>query len=413
MRLYGELKMNEVILWVLSFISLFVSLFWLQVMYAKKTDEVNYKIYPSVSRLIPAYNEEKIIIKTFKSVFNLDYPKDKLKIIVINDSSTDNTRKVAEKFRGVLVVDNKHKGVGKASALNHGMKFVNTELFAVLDADSEVSKDSLKKLVIKFNDKETAASISTIKIKNLKSTITQIQRLEYILANFIRNLMSKIDTLHITPGVLSVYRTNIIKKLGNFDENNITEDLEIAMRLKYYNYKVKMNDEAITYTNVPTTFKSLWNQRVRWFRGFIQNNLKYKKMFMSKKHGLMGRLQLPLNAITFVTILLTFFLITYELLRQIYQLITKIILLKSDVYSIFKIPGIKEILLSIDIKYTFPLTIAFILSLFLLYLAHKNSKEKWLFNPGLLIYFTIYPLLRLVHWITAVYKETLKTKRKW
>ncbi len=405
--------MREIILWILSFISLFVSLFWLQVMYIKKKDKILANYYPSVSVLIPAYNEEKNVAKAINSVLNLDYPKNKLKIIVINDGSIDKTKEVASNFKEVLVLDNKHKGLGKASALNHGLKYVNTELFAVLDADSEVGKDSLKKLVQLFKDKKTAAAISRIKVKNLHNTWTNIQRIEYILATFIRKLMSKIDTLHITPGVLSVYRTNVIKKLNNFDENNITEDLEIAMRLRYYNYNVKMNDEAITYTNVPSTFKQLWTQRIRWFRGFIQNNLKYKKMFLSRKHGLMGKLQLPLNAITFFTILLTFFLLSYELIRNIYIGITKIVLLRNDIIYIIKFPSIKELLLSIDLKYWFPLTIAFVLSLFLLHLAHRLSKEKWLFNPALLIYFSVYPLLRLVHWITAVYKESVKTKRKW
>ena len=405
--------MKEIILWILSFISLFVSLFWLQVLYLKKKEEVGLKIYPKVSILIPAHNEEKTISKTIESVLNLNYPKDKIKIIVINDSSIDKTEEVCMKFKNVLVVNNEHKGIGKASALNKGLKYVNTELFAVLDADSEVDKNSLRKLVMLFEEKNTAAAISRIKVKNAHNTLTHIQRIEYILATFIRKLMSKIDTLHITPGVLSVYRTNIVKKLKNFDENNITEDLEIAMRLRYNNYNVKMNDDALTYTNVPSTFKTLWNQRIRWFRGFIQNNLKYKKMFMSKKHGLMGKLQLPLNAITFVTILLTFFLIAYQLLYYLYQILAKIFLLKSDIYYTFEIPTIKETLLSLNLNYIFPLMIGFLLSLFLLYMAHKSSNEKWLFNPALLIYFSVYPLLRLIHWITAIYKETFKTKKKW
>ena len=405
--------MREAILWVLSFVSLFVSLFWLQVMLIKKREKNLVRYFPSVSILIPAYNEEKTIAKTIKSVLNLNYPKDKLKIIIINDSSVDKTKIIAKKFKDVLVIDNKHKGLGKASALNKGLKFVDTEFFAVLDADSEVNKDSLKNLIRLFEEENTAAAISRIVVKNPYNTLTHIQRIEYILATLIRKLMSKIDTLHITPGVLSVYKTRVIKKLGNFDENNITEDLEIAMRLRYYGYSVRMNDESVTYTNVPHTFKQLWNQRIRWFRGFIQNNLRYKKMFMSKEHGLMGRFQLPLNAITFVTILITFFLITYELIRILYQLITRFILLKGDFLYSFRIPKIREIILSIDIKYIFPLAIAFLLSLFLLHLAHKVSKEKWLLNPALLIYFSVYPLLRLAHWITAMYKETVKLKRKW
>ncbi len=405
--------MTEIFLWILSFISLFISLFWLQVMYIKKKDHYNDNYYLGVTILIPALNEEKNISKTIKSVLNLDYPKNKLKIIVINDDSKDKTKEIASKFKEVLVINNEHKGIGKASALNKGLRLVRTELFAVLDADSEVMQDSLIKLVKLFRDKDTAAAISQIKIKNTNNTLTHIQRLEYILATFIRKLMTKIDTLHITPGVLSVYRTKIIKKLNNFDENNITEDLEIAMRLRYNNYKVRMNDEAVTYTNAPNTFKGLWHQRIRWFRGFIQNNLRYKKMFLSKKHGIMGRIQFPLNAITFFTILLTFFLMIYEFIKNSYQFIIRIVLLRTDIFYTFKIPPLREFLLSIDIKYIFPLFIASLLGLFLLYLAHKNSNEKWLFNPALLIYFSIYPLLRLTHWIVAIYKETLKTKRKW
>ena len=136
-------------------------------------------------------------------------------------------------------------------------------------------------------------------------------------------------------------------------------------------------------------------------------------MFMSKKHGLMGKLQLPLNAITFFTILLTFFLLIYELIRSLYQNITKLFLLKSDIYYLIEFPSLKELILGIDIKYIFPLAVSFIISLFLLHLAHKSSKEKWMLNPALLIYFTIYPLLRLAHWITAMYKETIKSRRKW
>ena len=133
--------MREIILWILAFISLFVSLFWLQVMYIKKKEQSNINYFPSVSIIIPAHNEEKSIAKTIKSVLNLDYPKDKVKIIVVNDQSTDKTKEIAKKFKEVLVVDNKHKGIGKASALNRGLKLVFTELFSVLDADSEVSKN--------------------------------------------------------------------------------------------------------------------------------------------------------------------------------------------------------------------------------------------------------------------------------
>ena len=405
--------MNEVFLWISSFFALVISIFWLQVMLLNEEKTKITTKFPSVSILIPAYNEGKTITKTIKSVLNLDYPKDKLEIIVINDSSTDNTADMVKKFKEVKLIYNKHRGAGKASALNMGLKYANGELFAVIDADSEIEKYSLKNLISYFEDNKTGSVISSIKIRNPKNIYHHIQRLEYILATFIRKLMSKIDTLHITPGVLSVYRTKLIKKLGGFDEKNITEDLEIALRLRANNYSVKMSPDSITYTRIPSDFKELWHQRIRWFRGFIYNNLKYKKMFMNKKYGAMGRFQLPLNVLTFFTIVILFVFISYEVFTNLYESIFNLFLLKNNYLYSIEFPSLKQLLLNMNVKLIFPLTISFFLSFYLLKKAHKSMGEKFIFNPALLIYFTAYPLLRTLHWMAAFYKEIIRSKRKW
>ena len=405
--------MNEVFLWISSFFALVISIFWLQVMLLNEEKTKITTKFPSVSILIPAYNEGKTITKTIKSVLNLDYPKDKLEIIVINDSSTDNTADMVKKFKEVKLIYNKHRGAGKASALNMGLKYAKGELFDVIDADSEIEKNSLKNLISYFEDNKTGSVISSIKIRNPKNIYHHIQRLEYILATFIRKLMSKIDTLHITPGVLSVYRTKLIKKLGGFDEKNITEDLEIALRLRANNYSVKMSPDSITYTRIPSDFKELWHQRIRWFRGFIYNNLKYKKMFMNKKYGAMGRFQLPLNVLTFFTIVILFVFISYEVFTNLYESIFNLFLLKNNYLYSIEFPSLKQLLLNMNVKLIFPLTISFFLSFYLLKKAHKSMGEKFIFNPALLIYFTAYPLLRTLHWMAAFYKEIIRSKRKW
>ena len=406
--------MKEILLWISSFFTLVISIFWIQVLFTKNEKSKETGKFPKVSILIPAYNEEKNISKTIESVLKLNYPKNKIEIIVIDDSSTDKTAQIAEKFKNVKVIYNKHNGPGKASALNAGLKHVSGDFFAVVDADSEIEEDSLKNIMGYFDDKKTGAVISSIKIKNPKNVYQHIQRLEYILSTFMRKLMSKIDTLHITPGVLSVYKSALIKKLGGFDENNITEDLEIALRLRINNYSVKISPDSITYTKVPSNFKELWNQRIRWFRGFIYNHLKYKKMFMNRKYGLTGIFQMPLNVITFFMVILLFFLISYELLARMYEFIFKAILLKNNLFIIYlDFPTIKELVLNIDLKLIFQFIITFFLSVYLLNKAHKSMNEKILFNPSLLIYFTVYPILRMMHWIVAFYKEIRNTKRKW
>lgn len=405
--------MREILLWISSFFALMISLFWIQVVYFREDNIRIKKDLPKVSIIIPAYNEGKTISNTINSILNLDYPKNKIEIIVVNDSSTDNTADIVKEFNDVKLINHKHRGLGKASALNAGLKNVTGDFFAVVDADSEIDKNSLKNIMGYFEDDKTGSVISSIKIKNPKNIYHHIQRLEYILSTFIRKLMSKIDTLHITPGVLSVYRTKIIKNLGGFDENNITEDLEIALRLRANNYSVKMSPNSITFTNVPSTFKQLWNQRIRWFRGFISNNIKYKDMFMNKKFGAMGWFQLPLNALTLMTVVTLFLLIGYELSTNIYELIFKIALLKENLFYSFNFPSIKDLLININIKLMFPLFVSFLLSFYLLNKAHKSMNEKFIFNPALLLYFTVYPLLRTLHWIVAFYKEVVRTKRKW
>jgi hypothetical protein len=136
---------------------------------------------------------------------------------------------------------------------------------------------------------------------------------------------------------------------------------------------------------------------------------------MNKKYGLMGKFQLPLNAITFLTVIALFVVIAYEFFTRLYEFIFRIILLKSNLlYSInLNFPSIKELLLSTNVKLLFPLTISFLLSFYLLNKAHKSMKEKLILNPALLLYFTVYPILRTLHWITAFYKEAIQGKRKW
>ena len=404
--------MIEILIWSISFLSLFLSIFWIQVIYTSKKERKIENINKKITIIVPAYNEEKTIAKTLKSLIDLNY-KNK-EIIVVSDSSTDNTEKEVKKFKNVILLRNKHTGIGKSSAVNKGLKYATGEFIAVVDADSEIEKESLNYIMHNFEDEAVGAVISTIKVRRLNNVYEKLQRIEYMLASFSRTLMSKIDTLHVTPGALSVYRTHLIKKLGGFDENNLTEDLEIAMRLKYHGYNIKIAEKAVSYTHVPSTFRSLWHQRVRWFRGFIYNTAKYRKMFMSRKHGIMGTFQIPINFTTLIAILLSALIIAYELVRRSIMFINKFSVLKWEVIPInYDLPSIRDLILGLDINIAFPLIIAFLLSVFILHKAHISSNEKWQISPALLIYFTLYPLLRSLHWIVAFSKETTQSRKKW
>ncbi len=402
----------EYILWIFAYISLFVTLFWLQVP-AKVKVAKSITAFPTVSILIPAYNEGETIKATIQSVRQLNYPQDKLQIIVIDDGSTDNTYQEASAFKNVLVLHQTNKG--KGAALNYGIQQVKSEFVSCLDADSYMHPNSLKQLIPYFGDKRMGAVICAIRAKNTGRMLEKLQRLEYIFAAFMRKLMSMVNTLYITPGVLSTYRTSVVRQLGGFDDNrdNLTEDFEIALHLHSKGYKVRIETKSIGYTNVPQTLKAHYHQRVRWYRGFIYNTLKYKYMIFNNKYGMMGMFQLPLAILSVSMLFITFSILGYQIIQKSIEFITDIFILRANFFMMFKMPNIKLMLLNLDIRIWFPIIIIFMLVTYMFIRAHRDAQEKWRFMWVYPLYFIYYPYLQMIYWISALFKESVKAKRKW
>jgi cellulose synthase/poly-beta-1,6-N-acetylglucosamine synthase-like glycosyltransferase len=369
-----------------------------------------------VTIAVPAYNEEKTILRTLKSISRISYPKDKIEIIVVNDGSSDNTEWIVRQYskaHGNIKLISK-RNEGKASALNSALGAASGDFFACIDADSTITKNSLNLMIHHFSEPKTAAVISALKVNNAKNIYEKLQRFEYILAILMRKLKASINTLAMTPGVLSVYRTKVLRKVHGFDKGNITEDFEIAMRLKYYGYDIKIETDSITYTSVPKTFKTLLNQRIRWFRGFILNHLKYKDMFFNKRYGLLGYFQLPLNILGIFSLLITMAIITFFGISKIIEFFIRVFRIEGYLMKYFiDLPSFKEVFLSQNTKIMLPIYLASFSGIYLFYLAHKQSKEKIKYPFSVLTYFTIYPYIVLVHWVSAISRELFKTKRKW
>jgi cellulose synthase/poly-beta-1,6-N-acetylglucosamine synthase-like glycosyltransferase len=401
-------------LWVLSFIGLFLVLFWINILLFKQDKKIVLKEFPFVTIIIPAHNEEGTIEKTIRSVLNLDYPNDKLEIIVVDDESNDNTYSIASKFTEIKIIRNKHEGIGKASAVNSALRIARGEFFGVVDADSEVSKDSLKIVLGYFTEDKVGGVISAIKVSNSGKMFTGLQKYEYIFTALARELMSRIKTLHLSHGVLSVFRTNLIKRLGYFDESSLTEDLEIAMRVRANFYEIRMAADSITYTNVPMSFSALWRQRVRWYRGMLQSVKKYGYVLFNPKYNFYGMFQVPLIFLTLFSLFLVSVLFFYKIIDFIINYGIKIFLLKSEIVYTWQPLSPKVLLLSFDVKFLFPVIIVLILNIYLLYRAHKlvNEKAK-IFNVLLIVYFIIYPILTMFHWVTALVQEVFKINKKW
>ncbi|MBT4540516.1 glycosyltransferase family 2 protein [Candidatus Woesearchaeota archaeon] len=407
--------LTGVIVSIIVFISLYITIVWISFLYLYEKKPVEIKNYPKITIAIPAFNEEKAIEKTILTALKLEYPKNKLNIVVIDDGSTDNTKKIVQslsKKHNFKFISKKNEG--KAKALNIVLEKCKTNLFACLDADSYVEPDSLKRMLHHFDNPKVAATITAIHVIEPKNLYEKLQRMEYLLAIMTRKLMAFINTLSVTPGVLSVYKTKILQKVGGFDNETLTEDFEIAMRLKFYGYDIEIETSAKTYTYVPNNFKKLWRQRVRWYRGFVESHRKYHKMFLNKKYGRLAYFQMPLNIIGILLLVAAVAFVSYGNIINIYHLIRRSMLIKGFFFShIFSFIKPKDIILTQNIKIMFPVWIALFLGILIFYLAHTEVKEKIKFPFTIWAFFILLPILTALHWLGAIFEELLKAKKKW
>ena len=287
--------------------SLFVSLFFevfLLIIYLEAREELSLeekylgkdiKWFPTVTIIVPCFNEERTVYNTICSLLGLDYPKEKLSIILVNDGSTDGTRHELDRFKDhpQISILSKENG-GKHTALNLALEKVESDLVGCLDADSFVNSDALKKIVPFFDDASIMAVTPSIKVFEPKSVLQYVQKVEYSWGIFLRRMLSSIGALYVTPGPFSIFRTRVFVELGGYAHGHQTEDLEMALRLQKHRYKIVNSHRAHVYTVAPTHFPALFKQRVRWTYGFLNNALDYREMFFNKKYGHIGIFILPI-----------------------------------------------------------------------------------------------------------------------
>lgn len=360
--------------------------------------------------LVPAYNEEDSIEKTLLAILSTDYAGFK-KVIAINDGSKDNTLKImnrmAKKDKRIFVLDKPNSG--KADSLNHALKHVNTELFAVVDADSYPEKDAFRNIVGFFNDPKMGAVSSAILSRQNKTLIQKVQNFEYDIIVWTRKLLDFVDGVFVAPGALSVYRAKPVQEFGGFDKNNITEDIEVTWHLLHEGYKTGMALSARSYTEVPNKWKALWNQRVRWGMGGIQTLIKYRKDFIRKSS--LGLLIYPFVA---STILLSYISVFFMIFLFLKGLIKNIFIIKYSLQTSTLMYNILTFEFNPNVLIFFAVCM-FILSLwfFLLGLRLIDSEElrkRNFFNMAfyLLIYSVNYPIV----WLGALFK-LLRRNSKW
>lgn len=324
----------EVLSYPFIFLSLYFEVFALLTFLSRPAKERRDRgpglLFPMVAIIVPCWNEESTIDGTVQSLLALEYPKDKLKIILVNDGSTDNTRAVMDKYIGNPQIRVVHKeNGGKHTAVNEGIAMASDcEFIGCLDADSFVAPDALLEMIPTFSDPRVAASTPAMSVFEPKNWLERMQNAEYILGIAFRHTLSAVNGIYVTPGPFSLYRRSVLEELGGFRHAHQAEDMEMALRIQRAGYHIENSPRSRVYTKVPHTVPKLVKQRTRWTTGFLRNVLHdYRDLIGNPKHGILGMVILPLGFVAViggVSLFLLSILVTIKGLFHAYQLSTSV-----------------------------------------------------------------------------------------
>ncbi|MDP2628661.1 MAG: glycosyltransferase family 2 protein [Nanoarchaeota archaeon] len=389
------------------FLSFFMTLFFRnrKFLFDSPTTKKKY----SISVLVPAYNEGKTISDTIGAIFDSDYPVKE--IIVLNDGSQDNTEKVVgklmEKYSRLKILNKKNSG--KADSLNQGIKIAKGDLIAVVDADSYPSKDAFGKLVGYFDDEKVGVATCSIVPKNKNNFLEKMQVIEYNVIAFTRKLLGFVDGIYVTPGPLALYRKSALIKIGGFDKENMTEDIEATWHLVKEGYRREMNLSGKVTTTVPNKYKAWFNQRRRWSMGGLQCILKYKKNFFKK--GMLGMFILPFFVLQLSLGVVGMGIFIYLMTRRIldkYIFITYSLNLKSPLVTSSALHITPSVLNYLGIVLFIIGGLFTILALYIMKESILNKQNIFKILFYFILYLPVYPFIS----INAIY-HYIKGTRKW
>lgn len=249
---------------------------------------------PTVSVIVPAYNEERVIVRTVETILKSDYPN--FDIIVVDDGSADQTyQRVVEAFSdNPRVRPFKIPNGGKSNAINYGVSQSQAEVIAALDADTLLDPQAIRLMVRHFADKRVGAVAGNAKVGNRKNFITRWQALEYITSqNMDRRAFALLNCITVVPGAIGAWRREAMIRLGGVPKNTLAEDCDLTICMLRAGYRIPYEENAMAYTEAPENFKAFMKQRFRWMFGTLQVIRKHQRVLFSPWRPALGFLALP------------------------------------------------------------------------------------------------------------------------
>ena len=411
--------LQNIILYCSLFVSLFFEVFLL-ITYLEVKGEIEREdklvsrktgYFPTVTIVVPCFNEEKTVVSTVESLLALDYPKDRLSLILVNDGSKDGTLVALRQFAShprIMVLD-KENG-GKHTAVNLALENVKSELVGCLDADSFVAAEALKKIVPYFDDEKVMAVTPSIKVHEPKNILQYIQKTEYSWSIFLRRMLSSMGALYVTPGPFSIFRTRVFAELGGYRHAHMTEDMEMAMRMQKNHYKIVNAHGAHVYTVTPGTLKGLVKQRARWTYGFLNNTFDYRGLLLNKSYGHFGMFIMPIAIISIFSSL-------FMVLNVLWGFITRGVQMFTRYQAVgfnwrFSVPSFDWYFINTGVL-SIIVALAVALTLFILYLSLKLSDGKFKFHRGILYYLFLYTFMVPLWLVKALFDTAFRRKVSW
>ena len=226
-------------------------------------------VLPSITAIIPAYNEAASIADTLRSLQR--QTRALTEIIVVDDCSEDNTGEIARSLGATVHRPLQNTG-SKAGAQTYALRFVRTEYCMAIDADTELAPDAVEKLIGAMVDKSVAAACGFVLPRSVRTIWERGRYIEYLFAfTFYKPIQDFFEKPLISSGCFSAYRTDILRQVGGWSNRTMAEDMDLTWTLYRQGHRVRFVPDAVCYPIEPHNLHFLSKQLRRWSHGFIQN----------------------------------------------------------------------------------------------------------------------------------------------
>ncbi len=246
-----------------------------------------------VTVVVPAYNERDVIADSIRSIRATHHPD--VEIIVVDDGSTDGTAGAlaGPEFADVRVV--RQPNGGKAKALDAGIRLASHDIVVLIDGDTQLEPRTLTELIRPFTDDRVGAVAGNARVGNRSTLVAKIQHVEYTIASAIeRRAFDQLGVMLCVPGAVGAFRRQAVIEVGGVSSDTLAEDTDLTLAVSRAGWQVAFAPEARAWTEVPSTMRGLFRQRLRWNYGILQAIAKHRgAVYQRGRSGRPGRIVLP------------------------------------------------------------------------------------------------------------------------